>query len=107
LTEHLILVGLRLGIVAVGSVLTLWSLRLTLMGRGNQTSYLLLTTGFGLITLGALIEGFLFEFARWDLTSSHAVEALVSGSGFVLILLSIVRSEVMSLAPSDATGRVR
>ncbi|MEE9593147.1 MAG: hypothetical protein V3W28_06180 [Thermoplasmata archaeon] len=94
MTEHLILVGLRLGIVAVGALLTLWSLRLAVNGRGNQASYLLLTIGFGLITLGALVEGLLFEVAQWDLTSSHAAETLVSGSGFVLILLSIFRSEV-------------
>lgn len=107
MTEHLILVGLRLGIVAVGALLTLMSLRLVLVGGSNRPSYLLLTIGFGLITLGALVEGLLFEVARWDLTSAHVVEALVSGAGFALILLSILRSEITDLPPSVADEGAR
>ncbi|MFQ5908955.1 MAG: hypothetical protein ACE5JE_09070 [Thermoplasmata archaeon] len=102
MTEHLILVGLRLSIVAVGGLLTLWSLRLALKRRGARASYLLLTLGFGLITLGALVEGLLFEVAKWNLASAHAVEALVSGSGFVVILISIFRSNLFGLPASNA-----
>ncbi|MFQ5919768.1 MAG: hypothetical protein ACE5I4_06975 [Thermoplasmata archaeon] len=104
MAEHLVLVGLRLGIVLVGALLALMSLRLALGSRSNQTSFLLLAFGFGLVTLGALIEGVLFELAGWNLTSAHAVEALVSGSGFVLILLSILRSEVRELPQPTAEG---
>ncbi len=92
MTEHWILVALRLGIVAVGSLAGLWSLRLGLRRRDQRTVYLLLATGFGLLTLGAVVEGLLFELARWDLSDAHAAEAVVTAAGFILVLVSILRS---------------
>ncbi len=55
-------------------------------------TYLLLATGFGMLTLGAVVEGLLFELARWNLSDAHAAEAVVTAAGFTLVLLSIVRS---------------
>ncbi len=92
MTEHWVLVALRLGIVAAGSVAGVWSLRLGLRRRERRTTYLLLATGFGLLTLGAVVEGLLFELARWDLFDAHAAEAIVTAAGFGLVLLSILRS---------------
>ncbi|MEE9236817.1 MAG: hypothetical protein V3U52_03405 [Thermoplasmata archaeon] len=94
MTDHLLLVALRVAIVAVGSLTALWSLRLALRSRGHRRTYLFLTIGFGLITLGAFVEGLLFEFAGWDLIAAHAVEAFVGAIGFVAILLSIVWSQL-------------
>jgi len=92
MTEHWVLVALRLGIVAAGSLVGLWSLRLGLRRGDRRTSYLLLATGFGTLTLGAVVEGLLFELARWNLSDAHAAEAAVTAAGFALVLLSIVRS---------------
>ncbi len=94
MTLYEALVALRLGVVAVGTLAGLWSLRLALRSSVHRWTYFLLATGFGLITLGAIVEGILFEFFRWDLVSAHTVEALVSIAGFALILTSIVRSSV-------------
>ena len=92
MTEHWVLVSLRLGIVAAGSLAGLWSLRLGLRKRERRTAYLLLAAGFGMLTLGAVVEGLLFELARWDLSDAHAGEAVVTAAGFALVLLSILRS---------------
>lgn len=94
MTGHLLLVSLRLAIVTVGAIVTLWGLRLVIQARGHRSTYLLLTAGFALLTLGAVVEGVLFEFLGWDLFAAHTAEAVVAASGFALILLSIVRSRV-------------
>lgn len=94
MTEHLVLVALRLAVVGAGGLLSLWILRLLLRGPEHRGTYLLLFLGFGLVTLGAIVEGVLFEFARWDLFAAHAAEALVSAVGLGLVLLAIVRSQV-------------
>jgi len=92
MTEHWVLVALRLGIVAAGSLVGLSSLRLSLRKGELRTAYLLLATGIGMLTLGAVMEGLLFELARWDLLDAHAAEAVVTAAGFVLVLLSILRN---------------
>ncbi len=94
MTEHPYLVILRLAIVGVGAVVTLWGLRMVVQGRGHRSTFLLLTTGFALLTIGAVVEGILFEFFGWDLAAAHTVEALTAALGFVLILVSIQRSQV-------------
>lgn len=94
MTEHLVLVALRLGVVVAGALVALWSLRLALRDREHRATYGLLALGFGLVTLGAVVEGVLFEFAAWDLQAAHTVDAVVSAAAFAFILLAILRSEV-------------
>lgn len=92
MTDHWVLVALRIGIVAAGSLVGLWSLRLGLRRRERRAAYLLLAAGFGLLTLGSVVEGVLFEFAGWALSDAHVAEAVVTAAGFVLVLVSILRS---------------
>lgn len=92
MTEHWVLVAFRIGIVAVGSLVGLWSLRLGLRRRERRATYLLLAAGFGILTLGSVVEGVLFEFAGWALPDAHVAEATVTAAGFVLVLVSILRS---------------
>lgn len=94
LTEHFLLVGLRLGIVAAGGVVALRSLRLAFRSQDHWGTYLFLGVGFGLVALAAVVEGVLHEVAGWDLAASHTVEAFLSAAAFVLILVAILRSEV-------------
>ena len=94
MTAHDVLVALRLGVVAVGGLAGLWSLRLAILSPAHRGTYFLLAMGFGLVTLGAIVEGILFEFVGWDLASAHTVEAFVGIAGFALILASIIRSPV-------------
>jgi hypothetical protein len=94
MTEHPTLIIFRLAIVAAGAIVTLWGLRMVVQGRGHRGTFLFLTAGFALLTLGAVVEGVLFEFFGWDLVSAHTAEALTAVLGFVLILISIRRSQV-------------
>lgn len=94
MTDHSVLVALRLGVVAVGSLAALWTLRLSLHVVGHRLTYSLLALGFGLLTLGTVLEGALFEFAGWDLASAHTAEAIVAATGFAVVLVAILRSRV-------------
>lgn len=94
MTEHELLVALRLGVVIAGTLVSLWALRLALLAENHRTTYGILALGFALLTLGAIVEGLLFEFGGRDLFASHTAEALISGAGFVLILVSIWQSRV-------------
>ena len=91
---HDALVAMRLGVVAVGGLSSLWSLRLGLLSPRNRWTYLLLALGFGLVTFGVIAEGVLFEFGGWDLFAAHTAEALVGIVAFSAILLAIMRSRV-------------
>ena len=92
MTDHWVLVALRIGIVAAGSLAGLWGFRLFLRRRERRGTYLLLAAGFGLLTLGSVVEGVLVEFAGWALSDAHVPEAAFTAAGFVLVLVSILRS---------------
>lgn len=93
MTPHWVLVALRLGIVAAGFVVGLWSLRMGIRSQGDRAKYLLLAIGFGFLTLGSVVEGIVFELAGWSLMDSHTAEAFISAAGFAIILVSILRTE--------------
>ncbi|MFQ5909072.1 MAG: hypothetical protein ACE5JE_09685 [Thermoplasmata archaeon] len=94
MTDHILLTAVRLGIVAVGSLTTLWSLRRGGRSQSHRATYLFLALGFGLLTLSAVVEGVLFEFVGWDLVSVHTVEAFISVAGFAAVLISILQSQL-------------
>lgn len=80
----LALTGIRMLLLVLGLATTATSFRAY---RRERTHYLRdATIGFGFITLGILIEGFLYQFTGFTLTQVHVVEsiALVAGLGFLL-----------------------
>ncbi len=93
MVEHALLVALRAGAALMGALAAIWSFRLAVLLAGSRRTYLLLSIGFGVVALGAVVEGLLFGVARWDLQAAHALEAFVSAAGFAAILLAIVRSQ--------------
>ncbi|QZY00477.1 DUF7521 family protein [Halobaculum rubrum] len=44
---------------------------------------------FGVVTVGVLIEGVLFQFTSLDLTAVHLVESVAIGVGFLVLLRSL------------------
>lgn len=94
MNEHDVLVALRLAIVAVGALVTYWGLRLARRAPDHRQTYLMLSVGFALVTLAAVVEGVLFEFEGWKLEDVHTLEAFVSAGGFALILGAILKSGV-------------
>jgi len=86
MTGHweLALVAVRVLLLVMGVATTGISFRAY---RRQGTRYLRdATLGFGFITLGVLIEGFLYQFTRLTLTQVHVTEsvALVFGLGVLL-----------------------
>lgn len=47
------------------------------------------TLGFGIITLGVLLEGVLFEFGGFDLAVVHIIESVAIGLCFLILLFSL------------------
>lgn len=92
--EHEVLVALRLAIVAVGGLVTLWALRLASRAPEHRLPYMLLAGGFAFVTMAAVIEGALFEIAGWDLVAAATTEALLSSIGFAMILAAVWLSGV-------------
>lgn len=90
---HEALLALRIGVVVVGAVVSLWALRLAVWARAHRAIYVSLTLGFALLTSGVVVESALFV-AGWDLVDAHTVEAFTSAAGFLLILAAILRSSV-------------
>ncbi len=86
MTGHweLALIAVRVLLLLVGLATTAISFRAY---RQEGTRYLRdATLGFGFITLGVLIEGFLYQFTRLTLTQVHVAESvcLVFGLGILL-----------------------
>ncbi|WP_227134470.1 DUF7521 family protein [Halorubellus salinus] len=86
MTGHweLALIGVRVLLLLVGLATTAISLRAY---RRERTRYLRdATLGFGFVTLGVLVEGFLYQFTGLTLTQVHVAEsvALVFGLGLLL-----------------------
>lgn len=85
----LVLVGARLLLLLLGIATTAISFRAY---RRERTSYLRnATIGFGFITLGVLLEGFLFELTAMTLTQVHIAESLALACGLSVLLLSFLR----------------
>ncbi len=84
----LLLVAVRVGVLITGGLLALFVFLRYL--QGGSRDHLLLATGFGLIALGALVEGILFEFLGLDLGTVHTVESVFTIMGLLAVLLAIV-----------------
>jgi hypothetical protein len=83
------LIGVRTVLLLLGIATTTISLRAY---RRERARYLRdATIGFGFITLGVLIEGFLYQFMRLTLTQVHIVESVALACGFAVLLWSFVR----------------
>lgn len=86
---QLALVSARILLLGLGVGTTAISYRAY---RRNPTAYLRnASLGFGFITLGVLVEGFLFEVTALTLTQVHIVESLALACGLGVLLLSFLR----------------
>lgn len=86
MSYHTILVLVRLLIVALGAIIVHLALRSHRQHRSN--AMLLVSIGFTLITVGAVIEGVLFEFLGFDIFAAHTVESTLVALGFTVIIYS-------------------
>lgn len=83
------LIGVRILLLLLGIATTAISFRAY---RRERTRYLRdATIGFGFITLGVLIEGFLYQLTALTLTQVHIAESVALACGFAVLLWSFVR----------------
>lgn len=61
--------------------------------RSKHYAILLSALGFGLLSIGAMVEGVLFEALNTPLLLSHALRAVIGMFGFFLLLESIRRMD--------------
>lgn len=91
MTTHwsLLLVGARVLLLIVGIATTTISFRAY---RRERTHYLRnATIGFGCITFGVLVEGFLYQLTSLTLTQVHVVESIALACGLGMLLWSFLR----------------
>ena len=85
MTSHwdLALVGTRVLLLLMGLATTAISFRAY---RRERTRYLRdATLGFGFITLGVLLEGFLYQFPELTLTQGHVAESVALVFGLAVL----------------------
>ncbi|MFB6106753.1 MAG: hypothetical protein ABEJ70_07245 [Halobacteriaceae archaeon] len=84
-----VLIAARVALLLLGVATTFVSYRAY---RRETTTYLRnATIGFGVITLGVLIEGGLFQLTSLTLGQVHVVESVTIGIGLVFLLWSFLR----------------
>lgn len=91
MTGHwpVVLIGVRVVLLLLGVATTAISFQAY---RQDRTSYLRnATLGFALITLGVLVEGFLYQLTDLTLTQVHIVESVALACGLSVLLLSFLR----------------
>ncbi|MFB6130006.1 MAG: hypothetical protein ABEJ28_04190 [Salinigranum sp.] len=85
----LALIAARVALFGVGTSTTAISYRAY---RRERTRHLRdATLGFGLVTVGVLIEGVLYQFTALGLEQVHLVESIAIGAGFVVLLRSFLK----------------
>lgn len=84
---HFTLILIRLLIVLLGAVVVYLSFKSYMKNRSS--AMLLLSIGFGIITISVVIEGMLFEFFGLDIFAAHMVESVGVALGFAVIIYSI------------------
>ncbi|MEF8777470.1 MAG: hypothetical protein V5A36_01020 [Natronomonas sp.] len=85
---ELALIGIRVLLLLLGFATTAISFRAY---RNERTRYLRdATIGFGFITLGVLIEGFLFQLTTMTLTQVHIAESIALACGLCVLLWSFI-----------------
>ncbi|MFC6873434.1 DUF7521 family protein [Halobellus marinus] len=80
-------VGLKTVTLALGGLITFYSLRA--YRQTGSPALRALTVGFGTITLGALLAGVVDQFLPLDPSLALIVESLFTTVGFVVMLYSL------------------
>lgn len=86
-SEYFILVFFKLLILGLGSATVYATYGAS--RRMESKMMLWISIGFGLLTLGSVVEGILFEFLKYSLLEVHIVESLVVLAGLLTIIYSL------------------
>jgi len=71
--------------------------------RMRSRMMLYISVGFGLVTLGTLIEGLLFEFLGYSLEQVHMVQLAITLTGLLTLLyaLRIMKEKLVTLEEGE------
>ncbi len=83
MTDHLLLSALKGVTVFLGTLIAL--LGYVAFWRYGSKLMLYISVGFGLLTIGSVVGGILFEILIMPLDEAHAVESLVTLLGLALL----------------------
>ncbi|MDX1534666.1 MAG: hypothetical protein R3291_03500 [Thermoplasmata archaeon] len=97
MTEHLLLVGVKVVVLLLGSSIAFLSF--LAYRRTGVTLMMALSLAFLLVAVGTFVEGLLFESFGWDLPTVHVIE-----SAFVLLGLGILAVVLRPRRSVRATG---
>lgn len=87
-TNVVLLMAIVKTIIAIlGGLITFFSFKA--YRRTQEASLGYLTAGFGLVTLGAILGGLLFEILNVELATGVLIEGVFVAFGFVLIAYSL------------------
>lgn len=84
-----LLIFLRLIILGLGILIAINSYNLSKINVKGRQSYLLLSWAFLIFSIGAVIEGILFEFTSLNILIIHIIEGTLSIISFALVIQSI------------------
>jgi len=84
-----LLIILRLIILSLGILIAYNSYNLSKINVKARGSYLLLSLAFLIFSIGAVIEGVLYEFTSLSIIGIHMVEGVLSIISFSLVIESI------------------
>ena len=101
MTEHLLLVGVKVVVLLLGSSIAL--LAFLAYRRTRVTLMLALSLAFLFLALGTFVEGLLFESFGWDLAAVHLIESVfvLLGLGILAFVLRPRRAGAETQAPLD------
>lgn len=82
-----VLTLVRLGVLLLAVSVT-WA-SVTAYRRTGEPFLRTAAIGFGVITVGVLVEGLLFQVVGVDLTTAHVVESVAIGAGLAILVYSL------------------
>lgn len=85
---HYLLVAIRLSIVLIGALIAYKSFK-KFRVNGHRIQFLVLSVGFALLTIGAVVEGILFELFHFSFLSAHIIEGILVMIGLVIVIIAI------------------
>jgi hypothetical protein len=97
--DYLFLVLSRLLVLFLG--LSIVVLSYVAYTRMKSRMMLFISVGFGLITLGTLVEGLLYELLRYSLEQVHVVELAISLAGLLTLLYALRIMKEKPITPEE------
>ncbi|MFQ5552525.1 MAG: hypothetical protein ACE5EW_02225 [Thermoplasmata archaeon] len=102
MVEHLVLVAVKVGVLILGTSISL--LAFLAYRRTGVALMLALSLAFLFIALGTFAEGLLFEVFDWDLSAVHLIESTFILLGLATLAILLRPRGMVPRAPTHLEG---